>query len=46
MRHGETSYIAEYCERKNARIAAGIDENALSPAEVKQREIEHNNHAM
>ena len=46
LRHGETSYIKEYIERQEAKKAAGIFDDNLKPEEIKQREIDHHEHAM
>ena len=46
MRHGETSFIQEYMERINARKAAGISNKDLTPEQIKQREIDYNEHSM
>ena len=45
MRHGETSFIQEHLERCKARKAAGIVNSNLNPEEIKQREIDFNEHA-
>ena len=46
MRHGESVYIRNYIERVNARKAAGINENALTDEEIREREIVHNTIAL
>ena len=46
MRHGETSYIAEYMERINAKKAAGFVRENQTAEEFRLGEIDFNNHAM
>ena len=46
MRHGQTSFLQEYVARRDARRAAGIDDEQLTPEEIKQRNLEHDQHSL
>ena len=46
VRHGNTSYLDEYRERRDADEAKGIDIATLTPEQRMQKTIDFNTHSM